>query len=147
MTSSGRILAIMIALMPLAATADERGKIICTLDDENATLWLFAGFSYTGENPLFGVKGVLDVKGAGSQIAKQKHALKATYLVQQWFCDKDFNLHFRIPTRDGSMQFALHTTQNDDGLTYQGTCDFSIAGRDASEEPVGRDGNITCKMD
>ena len=147
MTPSGKILAIVIALFPLCATADERGKIICILDDENAAARVMAGFSYTGENPLFGVKGVLDIKGASSQIAEQKYALRPRYLVQQWFYDRDFNLHFRIPTRDGSVQFALHTTRDDDGFTYQGTYDFSIAGRDASEEPVGRDGKITCKMD
>jgi hypothetical protein len=147
MTLFGKFLAIMIALVPLCATADERGKIICLLDDGNAAARVMAGFSYSGENPLFGVKGVLEIKGAGSQIAQQKHTLKPRYLVQQWFHGRDFNLHFRIPTRDGSVDFALHTTQNDDGLTYQGTYDFTIAGRDASFEPRGRDGKITCKMD
>lgn len=147
MTPSGKILAIMIAFMPLSATAEERGKMTCVIDDENASLSLTAGFSYSGEKPLFAVKGVLDVKGAGSQIAEQKHVLKGKYLVQQWFYDQGFNLHFYIPRRDGSFSFALQTMQNDDGVTYQGTYDFTIAGRDASFEPRGRDGKITCKMD
>jgi hypothetical protein len=147
MTLSGKILAIVIALMPLCATAGERGKMTCAIDDENATLSLTAGFSHSGEKPLFAVKGVLDVKGAGSQIAKQKQVLKGKYLVQQWFYDQGFNLHFYIPSRDGSFSFAFQTTQNDDGLTYQGIYDFTIAGRDASFEPRGRDGKITCRMD
>jgi len=148
MKSPGKFLAVMIAILPLSAMAEDvRGNITCTIDDQNAVLSLHAKFSYRDDKPIFAVEGKLDIKPAGSQIAEQSHQLNGDNLLQQWFYGSDLRFRFLVPTPDGSMELAIQTTQIEDSMTYKGTYDFTIAGRDASEEPVGRDGNITCETD
>lgn len=148
MRLSGKSLAVLATLLPVPAMAtDIRGNIVCTIDDDNAVLSLRAMFSYSDDKPVFAVKGVLDIKPAGSQIAEQRHALNGGNLLQQWFYDSDLRFRFLIPTRDGSVSFAIQTSQVDDSQTYKGTYDFGIAARDGSTDTVGREGDVTCKTD
>ena len=148
MRLSGRFLAALVALLPLPAVAtDVRGHIVCTIDDGNAALSLRAMFSYRDDKPIFAVKGVLDIKPAGSQIAEQSHKLNGENLLQQWFYGSDLRFRFLIPTKDGSVSFAIQTSQVDDSQTYKGTYDFGIIARDDSAETVGRDGDVICKTD
>ena len=148
MRLSGRFLAIVVALLPLPAMAtDVRGNIVCTIDDGNAGLSLHAMFSYRDDKPIFAVRGLLDIKPAGSQIAAQRHRLNGGNLLQQWFYDSDLRFRFLIPTRDGSVSFAVQTSRVDDSQTYTGNYDFGIIARDGSAETVGRDGDVTCITD
>lgn len=148
MTSPRKILAILIALLPLPAMAEDvRGNIVCTIDDANAALSLHALFSYRDDKPIFAIEGKLDIKSAGSQIAEQSHTLDGDTLLQQWFYDSALNFRFLVPTPDGTMQLAIQTNQVKDTQRYTGTYDFTISARDPDDDDVGRDGNVTCTTD
>lgn len=144
----GKILAVVAAICALPAMAEDvRGNIACTIDDGNAAVSLHAMFSYRDDKPLFAVKGALEIKPAGSQIAEQRHVLNGENLLQQWFYGSDLRFRFLIPTPGGSVEFVVQTTQIDDSMTYQGTYDFTIAARDGADDSVGRDGKVTCRTD
>lgn len=136
------------AVLVLCGASDERGKIACSVDDENLNFAVHASFSYRADKPLFGVEGKLDVKPPGVRIAAPSLAISNEHLIQQWFYDTDLRLQFYVPTTDGTVAFSLMTTMNNDGGGYAGTYDLEINPVEGVvENTYLREGKITCKMD
>ena len=113
--------------------ASATGDLVCTIDDANLALALFAGTNREHGTIVGITEGTLTLKAGALTKLGREFKLEREHVIQQWFLQRELRIAIAVGNDNGSLLLAITGQGNPTQERYSGRYSLKVSFRDGGD--------------